>query len=231
MKKYSISAAFFLLLGLHAACTINFPYDLQDDFAHVQVMMQVTPDDADVLLNGRLIGSAYEFSTPRSALRLASRHNELAFRKNGYREQTVDLRSHSSRDIALRIELQAEEPRSLGVIVPRSPAISGGQLVPGTSGAAEAKSEPLPPLPAENSAAAPERFLTLVLLTVTPSETAIYIDGKFWGLAPEAGKIENLRLPPGIYVFEGFKPGFKPYKKEIMVARQEKIALTITLQK
>ena len=57
------------------------------------------------------------------------------------------------------------------------------------------KPNPCLPLPAlKRRTASEERPLTTIILTVTPAETAIYIDGKFWGLAPEAGKIENLRL-------------------------------------
>jgi hypothetical protein len=231
MKKYFFPAACLFFIGMHAACTINFPYDFQEEAAGIEVVMQVTPDDADVLLDGRLIGSAYEFSTPRSALRLASRHHELAFSKKGYQRQFADLSSHSARNITLRIELQAEEPRSVGVVIPRSPTISGGQTVPGTSRADEAKSEPLPPLPAEKPVAAPEHPLTLVMLTVTPAETAIYIDGKFWGLAPETGRIENLRLRPGKYVFEAFKPGFRVFKQEVTVTGGEQTILTIAMQK
>jgi len=220
-----------LFIGLGAACTINFPYDVQDEIDNVHIVMQITPDDADVLLNGRLIGSAYEFSTPRSALRLASRHNELIFKKKGYEEETADLRSYSSPNITLKIELQAEEPHASGVIIPRPPTISGGTLTPGTAKAAEAKTEPLPPQPAEKPAAGPERPLTTIILTVTPAETAIYIDGKFWGLSPETGKIENLRLHPGKYVFEAFKPGCSAFKKEVVVPKGEQFHLTIAMQK
>lgn len=231
MKKISLvsTVLFFIVLG--AACTINFPYEAFDDYGGVQVTMQVTPDDADVLLNGKWIGSAYEFSTPRSALRLASRHNELILKKKGYGEEAVDLSSYPSRNITLKIELEAEEPRDAGVIIPRPPTISGGQIVPGTAKADGAKTEPLLPLPAEKPAPGPERTLTSIILTVTPIETAIYIDGKFWGLSPEGGKIENLRLKPGKYVFEAFKPGFAACKIEVVVPKAATFTLAIALQK
>ncbi|HSQ35921.1 MAG TPA: PEGA domain-containing protein [Candidatus Binatia bacterium] len=210
------------LVGLGAACTINLPYDVLDDYDAVLVRMEVTPDDADVLLNGRLIGVAYEFSTPRSALRLASRQNEIVFKKQGYAEASVDLNAYSSRNITLRINLEQPEPK----------AAAAGPAATSEQEAYTAKTEPAPPPPpGEKPAAAEDRAVTLVILTVTPAEAAIYIDGKFWGLAPEAAKIENLRLRPGKYVFEAFKPGFKAYKKEISVPKGEKFALAIALQK
>ncbi len=214
------------MIGLGAACTINLPYDMIDDYDGVYVLMKVAPDDADVLLNGRFIGCAYEFSTPRSVLRLASRQNELIFRKKGFSEEAVDLRSYSSRNITLKIDLKTQTAE-VG-----TEAGDKGIPVRETDEAYAAKSEiPPPPPAAEKPSAAEERFLSTVVLTVTPAESAIYIDGKFWGLAPVQGKIENLRLQPGKYVFEAFKPGFKVFKKEITVPKQEQFTLAIALQK
>jgi hypothetical protein len=187
--------------------------------------MKVVPDDADVLLNGRFIGAAYEFSTYDSALRLASRQNELLFKKKDFTEEYVDLRAYSSRNITLKINLEWETGKM--------PAETAAKKIPAQKDkeAYTAKTETPPPLPAEKPAEPEERFLTSLSLNVTPAEAAIYIDGKFWGLAPEQGKIENLRLKPGQYVFEVFKPGFSAYKKEVAVPKQEKFTLTIALQK
>lgn len=219
-----MTVLFFISLG--AACTINLPYDAFDDLDGITVMMKIEPDDADVLLNGRLIGSAYEFSTPRSALSLASRQNELVFKKKGYDEEAIDLRSYSSRNITLKIDLNLQTAETT------ADPVGEGIPVREADEAYAAKSEIPPPPPAvEKPTAAEERFLSTVVLSVTPVETAIYIDGKFWGLAPTRGKIENLRLQPGKYVFEAFKPGFKVFKKEITVPKQLQFTLTITLQK
>jgi hypothetical protein len=225
MKKISLllTVLFFICLGV--ACTFNVPYDVMDDYDGVYVIMKIMPDDADVLLNGKFIGAAYEFSSSRSALRLASRQNELVFKKKGYVEEPVDLRSYSSRNITLRINLEPQTGKT-----PAKPAAIDTDQEDDEAYAAETETPPPPP-PVEKPAAPEERFLTSVLLTVTPAETAIYIDGKFWGLAPEIGKIENLRLKPGKYIFEAFKPGFSTYKKEVTVPKQEKFPLTITLQK
>lgn len=210
-----------ILVGAFAACSIHVPWELMDDYDGVRVVMRVTPDDADVLLNGRFIGAAYEFASSAVALRLASRENELVFRKQGFREQVVDLGGYSSRRITLKVELKPAEPGS-----PAEPAAASE-----TDSAYEAKSEPLPPLPAEKPAPEAEGFLTEVALTVTPEETAVYIDGRFWGLAPAAGKVMFLRLPPGKYAFTAFKPGFAPLSREVAIPKQEKFELEIALKK
>jgi hypothetical protein len=225
MKKISLLLPVLFFISFGVACTFNVPYDLMDDYDGIYVIMKIVPDDADVLLNGKFIGAAYEFSSSGSALRLASRLNELIFKKKGYGEEAIDLRSYSSRNITLKINLE----RQTG----KTPAETAVKAIPKQEDneAYTAKTEAPPPPPSEKPAPAEERFMTSVILTVTPVETAIYINGKFWGLAPENGRIENLRLQPGKYVIEAFKPGFSVYKKEVAVPKQEKFALAIALQK
>jgi hypothetical protein len=226
MKKIRLMLLVLFVISLGVACTIHFPFDMLDDYEGVSVVMKIVPDDADVLLNGRFIGAAYEFSTPGSALRLASRQNELVFKKEGYGEESVDLRTYSSRNITLRLNLESRALKA-AVEAPQK------NLPPDKNDEAyQAKSETPPPLPANEKAATEKnRFLAAIILTITPAETALYIDGKFWGVAPEGGKIENLRLEPGKYVFEAFKPGYQSYKKEISVPKQEKFSLDIALRK
>lgn len=219
-----------LLAGACAACAIHVPWEVMDDYDGVRVVMNVTPDDADVLLNGRFIGAAYEYADSRVALRLASRENELAFRKKGFRERVVDLRDYPSRRVTLRIDLAPEETRAAGGSLPSPAAPAEPAAAPAEDQAYEAQSEPLPPLPPARPADE-ERFLTEVTLTVTPEETAVYIEGRFWGLAPAAGKVMYLRLPPGKYAVAAFKPGYALFSREIIVPKQEKANLDIALSK
>ncbi len=219
MKKLRLLPVFAIVVGSFAACSIHIPWDVMDDYDGVRVVMRVVPDDADVLLNGRFIGAAYEYASAGLALRLASRENELEFRKKGFGRKVVDLRGYPTRNITIKLNLEAEGPREESAVeAPGDPAY-------------EAKSEPLPPQPAETPASADARFLTQVAVTVTPEETAVYIDNRFWGLSTVERKTFFLRLPPGKYTFAAFKPGYAAYGKEIVVPKQEKFELEITLQK
>lgn len=227
MKNIRFVIVILLFVGACAACTMNIPWETMDDYNGVRVVMHVVPDDADVLLNGRFIGAAYEFASPASALHLASRLNELVLKKKGFREKAIDLRDYSSRNITLTAELESMAyPSAAAAVVEPAPEAPAED-----NPAYEAKSEPLPPLPAEKPAPAKSVTVTEVTLTVTPEETAIYIDGKFWGLAPAAGQTVDLRLPPGKYSFSAFKPGFKAYLREVVVPRQSTFSLVIALQK
>jgi hypothetical protein len=231
MKNLRYVPMVLVLVFSFAACAITIPWDIMDEDNGVRVVMNVVPDDADVLLNGRFIGVAYEFTSTRSALRLASRYNELVFRKKGFRERIVDLREYSSRRITLKLELDTEEPGETSDAIPRPPVVSEPPEEPGQDQAYEAKSEPLLPQPSEKAPPAPEHFLTQVALTVIPEETAIYIDNRFWGLSQAADKPIFLRLPPGKHGFTAFCPGYKTFSREVAIPKQEKFSLDITLQK
>ena len=225
MKNTSLLLVALFFIGACAACTLNVPWEVMDDYDGVRVVMHVVPDDADVLLNGRFIGAAYEFASQGTALRLASRLNELVLKKKGFREKVIDLREYSTRNIVVKAELESVAPP---VAVPAEPA---PEAAPEDNPAYEAKSEPLPPLPAEKPSPIEKGYVTEITLTVTPEETAVYIDGKFWGLAPATGRTADLRLPPGKYSFSAFKPGFKAYSREVVVPKQPTFSLAIALQK
>lgn len=219
-KAYPILGVFVLALTL-TSCSIQFPYDSYEDYSGYRIVLLVEPDDADVLLNGRLIGLAYEFSTRESALRLASRNNELVLKKRGFVEETVDLGDYTSRAITLKIKMK---PDTLSAAKTPVREETGKE-------AYEPKTEPVMPLPQDQKQQESAAPSTLVRLEVTPADTAIYLNGKFWGIAPETGKIGTLRLKPGKYLFESFKPGYKPFSREFVVPKQETLDIRINLEK
>jgi hypothetical protein len=218
MKSKFVFSVCVLVAFLTPACAFHFPYDWGQDEEGCSVVMKVTPDDAEVLLNGKLIGYAYEFSKWSAALRLSSRHNELVVRKAGLGEETIDLSQYRTRRVSLQFDLTVPKP---------------GQPVPADAKSQEAyiaKSESVKPLkgiePAEKELAP----AVPVALAITPAEAAIYVNGQFWGVSPDKGRIENQKWKPGAYVIEVFKAGYKPQKKEITLAK-DKIEITISLEK
>ena len=111
MKNISLISAVLFFILVFAACSINVPWDIMDEYDGVRVVLLINPRrrraaqrQAD---RGRL-----QFSSYGTALRLASRQNELVFKKEGFREEAVDLRTYSSRQITLKVVLQSEEPRA-----------------------------------------------------------------------------------------------------------------------
>jgi hypothetical protein len=221
MKKAYLTLGVLALAFSLTSCSIQLPYDTYEDYDGYRITMLVEPDDAEVLLNGRLIGLAYEFSTRESALRLASRNNELVIQKKGFIEEFIDLGGYTSRTITVRIKMNPDKRIAAKVPVPEERG--KGELEP--------KTEPVIFPPQDRKQQEPLPPPTLVRLVVAPADTAIYLNGKFWGIAPETGKIENLRLQKGKYLFEAFKPGYKTFRKEFDIPKTEKFDININLEK
>ena len=231
MKKPGYAFLLVSLMVTLSACTFHFPYDDWEwDYSEYRVILKVIPDDARVLLNGKWIGEAYEFSTDKSALRLSSRNNELVIKKEGFIEEAIDLYEYNTRKIIIRLTLRIDKDYTGGV-KPGTPAEKATPREAERKPGYEAKTEPvkeLPPEPPEESL--PEVKPVDVILEIQPEEASIYLNGKFWGITPPKGKIENLRLEPGKYTLEVVKPGYQDYKKEIEV-KEQKLKILIKLEK
>lgn len=247
MKELFRVAIFALLLMLILpGCAIHIPpYGMDWESSTIYVTLEVEPDDAVVLLNGKLIGEAYEFSEPKTAIKLASRNNEIVIKKEGYVEEAIDLYDYSTRHIKIRMDLRLDKdftPPAKTVRKPRPPA-------PPVKQKPEAKPKPAKTAkePAYTPKPAPERKMPVqaeespkfsvktvpVALTVMPEESSIYLNGKFWGISPKDGKIKNLRLKPGKYLVEVLKPGYTSFKKEVLIAmvKDGPFNLTVNLEK
>jgi len=229
MKKLVFLLLIASLVITFSACTLHFPYDWEWDVSEYRVILKVEPDDAQVLLNGKWIGDAYEFSTWESAIRLSSRNNELIIKKEGYVEELIDLYEYKSRKIVLRIQLMKDKdysPSAASKPLPEKMKPAQAEKQP------EYKAKTLPPK--EVPPTIQEKELSTepiqVTITIQPDETSIYLDGKFWGISPPSGKIKNLRLVPGKYTIEAIKPGYKDYKNVIEV-KDKKLNINIKLEK
>ncbi len=225
MRKMIYLWMLLLMFGL-SGCTMHFPYDWDFDYHDYRVILLVEPDDADVLLDGKFIGAAYEFASRESALRLQSRNHELVIKKEGYTEEVIDLRDYSSYDVTLRVKLLKEKRRyySSPKKEKKEEEKAEPRYVP--------KTEPVKEPPVKPEAEPPVEKMTSVVnvtLEILPRESAIYLNGKFWGISPESGKIENLRLETGKYTLEVIKPGYRSVKKQLEV-KDKDLQLSIKLQ-
>ena len=227
MKRMVMTALipFILTLG---ACTIHVPFDTSPeyDFQNYRIVFEVDPDDALILLDGRAIGEAYEFSTPQAALQLRGNRHEIVIKREGYIEELINLRDYAGGRITIRRRMRSEAPRP-------------GMIAPPAAETPEAKTvepKPLPdeeaPLDAEPAAAdvATDVQPVTVTLQVQPEEAAIYLEGRFWGIAPPSGKIDNLRLLPGNYTIEVARPGYASFKQVLQV-KDKPIQINIALKK
>jgi hypothetical protein len=219
-----------VLVFLVSACTVHVPFGMDWDSPAVRVVLIVEPEDAQVLVNGKWIGEAYEFSTRDAAIRLASRNNEIVIKRKGYIEEVVDLYDYEGSTLNVRMKLRRDKDyRDTGdKTASRPPRPPEPPRVTEKIESKKADKEipeveaPIEDLNGDEPVA--------VTLEISPDEASIYLNGKFWGIAPPSGRIENLRLKPGKYTIEVVKPGYKTYRKELNLKVQE-VNLNIKLEK
>jgi len=217
-----------ILILISSACTLHVPYGWDMDYYDYRIILLVEPDDADVLLDGKFIGEAYEFSKPGTALRLHSRNHELVIKKRGYVEEAINLYDYSTRDITIRMTLIRDKKYYSS---PKKP-VKKEETKPESEYKPKTVPEKKPPVKTEEEESIkPKKVEPVnVILEISPRESSIYLNGKFWGISPESGKIENLRLEPGQYTLEVVKPGFKEVKKELNI-KDKDVRLIIKLEK
>lgn len=224
MKKTVFSALFFSLL-LGTSCSLYWDGMIDTDYLVHHIVFQVEPDDAQILLNGRFVGEAFEFSTIESALKIRSKRHEIVVKKKGYIEEVVDLNQYHTPYITVQINMRKDP-----LMAPEKK--EKDRMSEEEKPEYIAKTEP-PKKPVEIKP--PEKqtpgHMVDVRFEIAPPEAAIYLNGKFWGIAPKSGKIENLRLSSGTYTIEVVKPDYTGVKKVITLKDQKEITINIKLEK
>jgi len=225
MKKmfYLIIIAVTLLLP---ACSFHFPTDWDGEYGYgnYSIVLKVNPDDAHVLLNGRFVGEAYEFSTQASALKLRSARNELVIKKEGFIEEEIDLDKYSMRKITIRLNLKND------MQVRRKP-VAKNKIPPPHTKSEKYEVVKERDVPKGGSESVPVKVFSRLILEVTPSEASIYVDGEFWGIAPVKGIINNFNLRKGKHTIEVLKPGFKSARRTVDVKGSKGFKVKIKLEK
>ena len=226
MKRIFYPALLAVILLL-PACSFNFPFDWDSEYSYgdYSVVLKINPDDAHVLLNGKFIGEAYEFSTRASALKIRSASNELVIKKEGYLEEEIDLDKYNMKRITITLELRPD------TVLTKKPV--GDITAPPLPQKDEKEGKIVKEIKVpegELKSSAPAVFAP-VILEVSPADSSIYVDGKFWGVVPEGGVINNFNLPTGKHRIEVLKPGYKTVQKNINVAGKKELKVIIKLEK
>ena len=228
MKRIFYPALLAVILLL-PACSFNFPSDWDSEYSYgdYSIVLKVNPDDAHVLLNGKFIGEAYEFSTRASALKIRSARNELVIKKEGYLEEEIDLDKYNMRKITISLELKPDMVLTRKTVVKPDVAPPPPPPKEKTEGKVVKEKE----VPKGEVKSSTPAVFAPVILEVGPADSSIYVDGKFWGVAPEGGVINNFNLQKGKHRIEVLKPGYKTVQKNINVAGQKELKVIIKLEK
>jgi len=227
MKKIFYVAIVAIILIL-PACSFNFPSDWDSEYSYgdYSIVLKVNPDDAHVLLNGKFIGEAYEFSTRASSLKIRSKKNELVIKKQGYVEEEIDLDKYNMRRITISLDLEPDTAYEKEVVAEREVTPP-----PPPKEDKEYKTVKEKEVPKGETRSLVTGTFANIILEVGPSDSSIYVDGKFWGVSPDGGIINNFNLQKGKHRIEVLKPGYKSVLKIINVTGQKELKVTIKLGK
>ena len=237
MKKIAVVIALAALAFVPSACGFHWDGFMEFNPPPLRIIFQIEPDDAHILLNGRFIGEAYEFSTKETSLELLSKRNEIIIKRDGYVEEIVDLFDYPTTQITVRMSMKKALAGPAPAAVPKAAPKPPVKAAPAEAKKPEYVAKPVPPKDPQPAGDEAEELNQTLGKTVTigmeilPSEAAIYLNGKFWGIAPEDGKISNLRLKPGSHTIVVTKPGYITQKKTIKVKENEKAQVVIKLKK
>ncbi|MCK4836571.1 MAG: PEGA domain-containing protein [Candidatus Aminicenantes bacterium] len=224
MKKIILSSLLISVL-FGSSCSLYWDSMIEPGFRVHHIIFQIEPDDAQILLNGRFIGEAFEFSSPESALKLKSRNHGIIIKKKGYIEEVIDLDQYPTRYITIRLTMNKDKS-----YVPEKkeekPAIE--KKKPEYIAKTEPIKKPIQVTPPDEQT---PKHMVNIRFEIQPADSAIYINGKFWGIVPESGKIENLHLTTGTYTIHIIKPNHESVKKVITVKDQKQISITVKLEK
>lgn len=228
MKKIFYPAILAIILLL-PACSFHFPTDWDNEYSYgdYSIVLKVNPDDAHVLLNGKFIGEAYEFSTRASALKLRSKRNELVIKKEGFLEEEIDLERYNMRKLTITLELKPD-------MVLKRKTVEESEVAPPPPPPKEKREYKVvkeKEIPKGELKSSVKGVFSRVVLKVSPADSSIYVDGKFWGVVPDQGVINNFNLKKGKHRIEVLKPGFVTVLKIINVTGQKELKVIIKLEK
>jgi len=207
MKRLALFLV-FLSVVVSAGCALHIPGPVFDDeygLYPIYVRLNIDPDDAEVYLDGRLIGEAYEFSAFSSSIRLSSHNHRLVFRRDGYFETVVDLDNYRGRRIILDQRLRPFSSEGTPAAQASEPARTENPAAGGDDGSAVAEG-------------ATTRYA--LILTIEPAEATIYVNGRFWGIVPSSGRIGRVAFAEKEIDLDVMKPGFKPWHQKIVLTEE-----------
>lgn len=188
------------------------PYGTYDGF-NSGVRIEVTPNRAQVFVDGYLAGEVDEFDNVFQRLRLRPGGHEIAIYLEGYRTIRRSIYAQPGATEHIREEMQPLAPGETSEL----PAPADPQAIdrPG-------------PRPPEARGAPVARFGTL-LLRVQPGDAEILVDGEPWSTS-DRGDHVAIRLPEGRHRVEVRREGFARYVEEVLIRRGATLTLNVSLR-
>jgi len=187
-----------------------YPYAVGAYDAGASLRLEVTPKEAEVYVDGYMVGTVDEFDGTFQRLRVAPGAHELTLYRDGFKtaHQSLRLSQGSTFKVSYKME-----------------ALAAGEV-------AEPRPTPPPPPADEGETRAPVAraaagFGTLAI-RVQPADAIVLIDGERW----QSSGLDRLvvAVPEGPHRIEIRKEGFDTYSSEITMAQGQTLPLNVSLQ-
>lgn len=171
--------------------------------------LDIEPQQAEIFVDGYLIGDADQFDGFPNYLWLEEGSYELAFYREGYetiyRQYTIYPGVIIDVDDRLRPG-QAERPAPPSAAYPEDGAVQ----LPDPAG---------------------DQNIGRIMIAGSPADAAVYLDGHFVGTAGEISNLPNgLLVEPGEHVVELVRPGFETERRSIAVPAGDQVDLDLSLR-
>jgi hypothetical protein len=174
---------------------------------------QVTPENAEIFLDGYYVGTADDFDGMFQRLRLAPGEHDVELYLSGYRSVRQKILVQPGATFRVRYSMEALKPGDTPDPRPVAPA------APPPS---ERRPGPPPPQPNGRS-----EFGALAI-RVQPRDAVVMIDGERWDGPPDNDRLV-VQLPEGPHRVEIRKDGFGSYTSTVDVRRGDETALNVSL--
>lgn len=186
----------------------------------------VSPEDAEVYLDGEFVGIADDFDGFPSYLAVEPGKHAISFRMPGRRSVTRRIRVQRGALVRFTFKL----PRGEGEeAVPQE---EGDIVIPGPGGL-DLSTEPSDEGEWEPEEAPPDDGQPAFLrLRIAPEDATVYIDGEFYGTASRVSGLHgDLRVESGRHEIEVVRPGYRPAKREVRLEEGDRITVEIRLER
>jgi hypothetical protein len=225
------AAALTIVSTVQVGAQIMYPFPPYRTAVHdSSVRLEVTPQQAEVFVDGYYAGVVDDFDGMLQRLRVEPGQHEITLYLAGYR--TVRQRVYLARDRTFKIRQQMEPlaPGEVGEArpVPAAPPVSVQPSRPlprdprGVPPASAPPPNPAPPTPATS-------ITGRLTIQVQPADADVVIDGQPWPASPGQDMFV-LDLSEGRHVIQVRKPGYVGYLTEVEVRRGEAATLNVSLR-
>ena len=219
----------------------GYGYGYRDELTS-SIRLQVTPRDAEVLVDGYTAGTVDDFDGIFQRLRLRPGSHEVTIYLEGYR--TIRQRLYLSPGADQKVKY-AMEPLAPGVTSEPPPPPAPVEVQPrdqDTDGFGRpSPRRPLPPdarrIPGDAPRDAPRddpqdrqtsnRFGTLAI-RVQPGDADILVDGERWSAPTDQERI-TIRLAEGRHRVEVRKAGFAQYAEDVLIRSGNTLSINVSL--